>query len=1011
MADPQPGWQTADAQPLAAHAFHIERVIDPFTRSPTIGMVRHAAQPFVLPAPARQDPTDADWFALAADYLRALRQALSADAAVDGWPDDAVWTLLVGAGAAAAAGGCGFGWLPITWGKPLPATGGLRDAEPIGSFWVPRRADDTVPVASTLVLLAGRVAYGQTDADGGGPRKALLLASDSGVRISLQVDCGGVRILGVTFSGLASARALAPFPAGLHHSAAAVFTLVEALRAPIKAALGKGRMPWLRVLEPVPGNPARLRAAGHALRPQRPPASAGDELQLNRAAIYDFSVELDLTDPAKPRVLQVLRNEFAGSAVDKPPARRRQLAAAAGARDAGAAESRAPAGAALDYRPAQVFLQDAASRAGIDSQTGALQLVAVRPSRDEAQLDAARQPIDLLLDADGRLAYSLGGDPMATQRLFETRAGRRSEGAVLDAAGTPVDEGAVVLASSVGAAAGASLAGPLWTDVQAALQAHQRAGELFSRLAAYGIDPLGHFRFARLPLVQRARGSTRWAPEADLPYAEVRPFLGDDVADAATSSPSPMARPQLLVKYGSADPMQRRMVAVGPVDKRGSQRRVAQYLGVASDPRWAWHEFGHVLNYAATGELEFPFAHSAGDALGAIIADPLSVLALDNHSPLRFASFPWIEVPGRSHGRSVYEGYCWCGRRNLVRLAADAPLERHHHGYFEEQILSSSLFRLYRCLGGDTRGCEGLVTDADADTDTNTDADALERLAASDFTVALIMRAISLLGHDGVAPARTADQFVTALIDADAGLGARQGDQHGDWQIEADWPLDRDPRTVRRQGGLAHKAIRWSFEQQGLDAADDCTAIVDGPGRPPVVDLFIADRRPALYPGAGAGGYAPVALRHGALSAAWHADAEALAPAPGGVRVQVRNRGRGPQPAVGLRLRAWWAPARAEGAVLIWSDPIQWGERAAQLAPGAEVVVTLVHPSALAADAGWSKAADGWLLVAVDTPADPSNLAPGATPPVDLATLMHLVAQDNNLALRRFSPPAALVAA
>ena len=52
-------------------------------------------------------------------------------------------------------------------------------------------------------------------------------------------------------------------------------------------------------------------------------------------------------------------------------------------------------------------------------------------------------------------------------------------------------------------------------------------------------------------------------------------------------------------------------------------------LGIAADPRWCWHEFSHVLLMAATGQREFAFAHSAGDALAAIVCDAESKLALD----------------------------------------------------------------------------------------------------------------------------------------------------------------------------------------------------------------------------------------------------------------------------------------------------------------------------------------------------------------------------------------------
>jgi hypothetical protein len=44
---------------------------------------------------------------------------------------------------------------------------------------------------------------------------------------------------------------------------------------------------------------------------------------------------------------------------------------------------------------------------------------------------------------------------------------------------------------------------------------------------------------------------------------------------------------------------------------------------------------------------------------------------------------------------------------------------------------------------------------------------------------------------------------------------------------------------------------------------------------------------------------------------------------------------------------------------------------------------------------------DTWVLVAVDHPADPSNLRPNEAPPHDHESLIELVANDNNLALMR----------
>ena len=68
--------------------------------------------------------------------------------------------------------------------------------------------------------------------------------------------------------------------------------------------------------------------------------------------------------------------------------------------------------------------------------------------------------------------------------------------------------------------------------------------------------------------------------------------------------------------------------------------------------------------------------------------------------------------------------------------------------------------------------------------------------------------------------------------------------------------LLRDQRCqVQRHGGCVHKVILWAFEQQGLNATTVSSETVEGPGLPPNVDIYIADRRSA-----GKGGYWPVPL-------------------------------------------------------------------------------------------------------------------------------------------------------
>jgi hypothetical protein len=981
MAEPKPGWQTAGGQPPAVDAFHIERVVDPFTRTTAIGMVRHAGHAFVMEAPAPDTSghwVSSDWHVLGARYLDALAQALTLTAGADGWVPPRIWAALMAPLSMPVQGGrtaTGVGqlhWLPITWGPRAP--GALRAGDLLGSCWVDRQEPSAGSTDRSLVLLAGCTDHG------------LLLGSDMGVRIPMHLRDGLVHVHGVTLAGLGGERALHSAPARAD-DVPALFKLVNDLRRPIGLALGQGRQAeqgqylgvWIRGLETVPeaGAPAhRLRVSGFVRR-ALPPGSGSQSADASkavapapaaappqrRARIHDFSVDVDATAAGTPQVVAVRRNEFAGSA---------------------AAEV-----------PVSAFLADGASQAlpAATTRRGPildLDIARRRVTQPERVLQALRGSLALPLDGGTGLRQpaATGTADNPDKLLHEVR-GPRADGSSLSASTIPISAAAVVQAQATvaavqtaaagrhGAAAGLEPDAPVfWTDEQASVEAHVRATELFDRLAAYGIDPHAYFRFARLPLVQRARAALQWVPDGDLPSAEVRPFLGDADLTEAQDVARPSSRPQLLVKYGSADPMHRRLVPVEGAD--GAWRTRAQYLGVASDPRWAWHEFGHVLNFASTGELEFAFAHSAGDALGAIAADPLSVLAPagDPEHPLRFLSFPWIEVPGRLHGRRAQDGYCWCGRRNLLRLDFSAPLERHHHGYFEEQMLSSSLFRLYRSLGGDTGGHDATATAAQPD------ADALARLAASDWCIYLVMRAISLLGPDCIAPARSADQFVSALIDADLGTGS--------WVAKTRWPLAAGARTVRWQGGKSHKVIRWAFERQGLYATDQPTETADGPGQPPAVDVFIADGRPPGGPDSHPGSYAPVPLRWTAGTEPWHAAPDAVQ--ADGDRLQVQLRNRGSAPATGLRLRAWWAPA---GQTLDWSAPqVQYGLPVLPADDRQPVAGLVASPRP-------ATAGDGWLLLALDADADPSNLLQGVPPPADPVALMRLVAADNNLALHR----------
>jgi hypothetical protein len=383
-------------------------------------------------------------------------------------------------------------------------------------------------------------------------------------------------------------------------------------------------------------------------------------------------------------------------------------------------------------------------------------------------------------------------------------------------------------------------------------------------------------------------------------------------------------------------------------------RPSAQPLGLAADPRWAWHEFGHVLSYAATGALEYEFAHSVGDALAAVLNDATSCLAGDRLYDGE--TYPWVPA-GRRHDRDAAAGWCWCGRRNGQRHAKPTFPPRLYKGYVEEQMLSSSVFRLYRAIGGDPGN------------------EAAMRKRAAAAAAYLLVRSASLLGPGALVPARSADALVSAMVDADIGTRQPSGDLF--------------------LGGCLHKVVRWAFERQGLFATAAPKDNAEGPGVPPTVDLWIMDRRL----NAKDGGYEPVKLEWPVAQPEpdWFADPRegegVWEDASGNIHVIVRNRGA--EAATDVAVRAWRAPA-GPGA-LRW-QPLR--EHCLATVPSGGAV-----PACIPAGLPSSK---HYLLVEVSaSEQDASNLDRGTslpcatgTPPDQPEAVRDLVANDNNLALR-----------
>ena len=213
----------------------------------------------------------------------------------------------------------------------------------------------------------------------------------------------------------------------------------------------------------------------------------------------------------------------------------------------------------------------------------------------------------------------------------------------------------------------------------------------------------------------------------------------------------------------------------------------ANPIGIAVDKRVVLHELGgHGILYPHVNSANFGFAHSAGDSFACVLCDPDSIAAD------RFLTFPFVgDIINRRHDRSVGAGWGWGG-------ANDA------RGYPSESILSTTHFRIYRSLGGDS-------------------TNVASRRYAARVTAYLMLRAVGTLTQM-TNPANVTG-WIEALLEADA----------GDWTSEG------------LAGGAYGKVIRWAFEKQGAFQAPGAPTPVVQEGAPPAVDVYIDDGRHGEY--------------------------------------------------------------------------------------------------------------------------------------------------------------------
>ena len=217
-------------------------------------------------------------------------------------------------------------------------------------------------------------------------------------------------------------------------------------------------------------------------------------------------------------------------------------------------------------------------------------------------------------------------------------------------------------------------------------------------------------------------------------------------------------------------------------------------LGRACDPRVFWHELcGHGILYEHVDSANLGFSHSAGDGLSGIFFDPASQLTGD----LRFEYVPWHPTLRRRFDRETSDGWAWGGSEDNA-------------GYGSEEILATTHFRIYQCMGGDS-------------------SSASRREFASRMALYLILRTIQNLAD--MANPQYARDFCA--------------------EMEATDLLDWTSEGV--DGGAYNKLVRWSFEKQGefqdppLERSDPAFGTVTTAGEPPEVDVYIDDGRGGEY--------------------------------------------------------------------------------------------------------------------------------------------------------------------
>ena len=273
-------------------------------------------------------------------------------------------------------------------------------------------------------------------------------------------------------------------------------------------------------------------------------------------------------------------------------------------------------------------------------------------------------------------------------------------------------------------------------------------------------------------------------------------------------------------------------------------------MGIAADWKVHLHELGgHGVLYEHVGSANFGFAHSAGDSFAMILSDP------ESNAPDRFFFLPFEPSIVRRSDRPV-STWAWGGSNDVG-------------GYSSEQILSTTLFRVYQSIGGDSSSLS-------------------RRKFAAEMMTYLMLRTISSF-TPSTNPSNALD-FCNAMMATDL--------------------LNWTSRGLF--GGAYNKVVRWSFEKQGLFQPVGAPVPVTSEGDPPAVDVYIEDGRNGEYQYQGV---------HWNCQSIWNNNSATFntsheQPILGSTnRTYVKVKNRGTQVATGVNVRAFHC---LPGAGLNW---------------------------------------------------------------------------------------------